>query len=106
MCYTVNHEGAAIGLSLNNFKNIVDECEQNGLMTLFIANGSEPLIYSEVKEAISYATAKIPDVGVFTNAVKLDRDMASFLVSSGLSRVNISLDAATSTTYKIFVEEI
>ena len=55
MCYTVNHEGPAIGLKLGDFEKIVDECKQNGLMTLFIANGSEPLIYPGKKSAVKYA---------------------------------------------------
>jgi len=100
MCFTVSHEGAGISLGLDNAKKIIDECAQNELMTLFIANGSEPTISVDFKDVVSYATKKIPDVAVFTNAVKLDKQMSQFLLDSGLTRLNISLDAATKETYK------
>lgn len=99
MCYTVNHDGPAKILSFEAFKKIVDECNEKGLLTLFIANGSEPLIFPDFKKYLTYACERIPDVGIFTNAVKLDRNMSNFILDSGVTRINISLDAATSDTY-------
>ena len=100
MCYTVNHEGLGISINFENFKKIIDECANNNLLSLFIANGSEPLIFKEFRDYISYAAKKIPDIAVFTNALKLDKDTTDFLIDSGITRINISLDAATKETYK------
>jgi len=101
MCYTVNHDGDGVTLGINTAKNIIDECASNRLMTLFIANGSEPTICKDFKEIVKYATSLIPDVAVFTNAVKLDAEMTDFLIQSGITRLNISLDAARKETYKL-----
>lgn len=99
MCYTVNHEGEGVSIDFADYKKIIDECEKNRLLTLFIANGSEPLIFKGFRNFLEYATQRIPDVAVFTNGLKLDRDTADFLIDSGVTRVNISLDAATRDTY-------
>lgn len=100
MCYTVNHDGDGVALGLDTAKAIINECAKNRLMTLFIANGSEPTISKDFKKIINYATSLIPDVAVFTNAVKLDSEMTDFLIHSGITRLNISLDAASKDTYK------
>ena len=100
MCYTVNHEGAGISINFEDFKKIIDECKENNLLSLFIANGSEPLIFKDFRKYIEYAATKIPDIAVFTNALKLNQDTADFLIESGVTRINISLDAATKETYK------
>ncbi len=99
MCYTVNHEGPATVLDFEVYKRVIDECADNGLLSLFIANGSEPLILPSFKKYISYATSRIPDVALFTNGVKLTTDTSHFLIDSGLTRLNVSFDAATSSTY-------
>lgn len=100
MCYTVNHEGEGVELSFAHFKKLVDECKAQGLTTMFIANGSEPLIKKDFRDYLVYATSVIPDVAVFTNGVKLDKEMAEFICMSGVTRLNISLDAATPDTYR------
>lgn len=56
--------------------------------------GGEPLIVKGIDKLI-YNTSKIPgirDIGITTNGILLN-DMAEALKSSGLSRVNISLDS-------------
>ena len=100
MCYTVNHEGPSNILSFEAFKKVIDECYEQQLLTLFIANGSEPLIFPEFRKYLMYASDRIPDIGVFTNGVKLDKYMTEFLLGTGLTRLNISLDAATPEIYK------
>ena len=99
MCYTVNHMGDAVHLELEDIYRIIDECANNGLMTFFIGNGSEPTIYPQLLEVVEYACNRLPDVALFTNGSRLTKQLSSKLINLGISRINISLDAATLQTY-------
>jgi radical SAM protein with 4Fe4S-binding SPASM domain len=99
MCFTVNHEGPMISLNLEDVCRLIDECAENGLMTLFLGSGSEATIYPQLLQVVEHACARIPDVALFTNGSRLNPELSRQLIDKGVSRVNISLDAATQATY-------
>ena len=99
MCYTVNHMGDSVHLELEDIYKIIDECANNRLMTFFIGNGSEPTVYPHLLKVVEYACLRIPDVVLFTNGSRLTKDLSEQLINFGISRINISLDAASKESY-------
>ena len=72
-----------------------------GKTGLLLGVGSEGLLFKEVRETISYAKeAGIMDIILMTNGTLLTQELSEFLVQQEVSRVCISIDAATSETYE------
>ena len=64
--------------------------------------GSEGLLYKGIEDVIRYAKdAGVMDVILMTNGTLLTAELSEFLVSQEVSRVCISIDAATPETYEI-----
>ena len=100
MCYTINHREKRSRLDLSGIKNVLDECEHEGLPALVVGLGSEPLIFKGVEKVLKRATdAQIMDVFLGTNGILMDEAMCELLIEQPIARVEISLDAATPETY-------
>ena len=67
--------------------------------TLFITGG-EPLMYRHIGDLFSMGREAGCDLWMVTNGALLDEKRRQLVVDSGLSRVKISLDAATPETYQ------
>jgi radical SAM protein with 4Fe4S-binding SPASM domain len=64
-------------------------------------HNDEPLLAHDLAWAIRYAKFRgVLNVYVATNGTKLDRETAAGLIDAGLSKVMISLDAASAATYR------
>lgn len=101
MCYIANHSFSKSSLSLESVKNLIDEIAVKGKTGLLLGVGSEGLLFKEVRETISYAKeAGIMDIILMTNGTLLTQELSEFLVQQEVSRVCISIDAATSETYE------
>ncbi|MBF0553699.1 MAG: SPASM domain-containing protein [Nitrospirae bacterium] len=84
----------------NLFKKIIDEGLDNGLCAITVNNVGEPLLRDDIDKFIYYATDRgVLDIWMSTNGSLLSSEMAKKLIISGLTRINISLDAATESTY-------
>ena len=84
------------------FKKIVDEVAvENPSTGLWVAIMGEPLLESDrLIEMLRYAMEKgLKNVNLNTNARFLSSDVANRLLSTGLSRIIVSLDALTKETY-------
>ena len=85
---------------VEKFKEIITDGVRHGLAALDLSFVNEPLIRKDLPDLIRFAReAGILDVGFNTNAVLLDENYAESLLSSGLTRIQFSLDAYSPETY-------
>jgi radical SAM protein with 4Fe4S-binding SPASM domain len=90
-------------MSLELFKKIVDDFQAfpDKIKKIKIGNHGEPSLNPNFVEMIAYAkssnTAEI--IEVFTNGSKLDPQINKGLISSGLQRINISLEGLSDERY-------
>ena len=83
------------------FKEVIDQGVQEGLKSIRLNYINEPLIRKDITKFISYArNAGILDIYFSTNGSLLTDDIIKGLISSGLPRLQISLDANTKETYE------
>lgn len=103
MCWTDNHVMKKGVLSLEQITNILNKFRDEGspIPAVIVGLGSEPLLYKEVKDVIlACKTAGVMDIFFGTNAVLLDEELSYFLIEQGVTRLEVSLDAATEETYR------
>lgn len=82
------------------FTKIIDEGEKHGLPALTYGFMSEPLLHPDITRMCSYAADKgVIDQRLGSNGRLLTRDISRGLVASGLSRLEISVDAVNAETY-------
>jgi radical SAM protein with 4Fe4S-binding SPASM domain len=83
------------------FHSLIDEAKERRLPALTLGLGSEPLLNPKAAEwTAAAARAGIMDIRLGTNAVALTGDTAKALVASGLTRLEISVDAVTPAAYQ------
>ncbi len=101
MCYVANHTFAKATLELDAIKRLIDEIVKHGKTGLLLGVGSEGLLYKDIRKVIEYArTAGVMDILLMTNGTLLSKDLSEFLVEQMVSRVCISIDAASPETYQ------
>lgn len=79
-------------ISLEKFCSVVDEVA--GYHPVMAINGTEPLMYKPLAEAIAYAKTKGVEVAVTTGGYNLT-EKANELAEAGLARLNVSIDGAS-----------
>jgi MoaA/NifB/PqqE/SkfB family radical SAM enzyme len=83
------------------FERLMLQAEEHGLPALTLGLGSEPLLHPEAPRLAARAVrAGIMDIRLGTNGLRLTADMARALVDSGLTRLEVSVDAARPETYR------
>lgn len=96
MCYTTLDafkSQTKVFMDIDLFKQLIDECAQGGAFSVRLSLRGEPLMHPYFKECVQYAKRKgIMEVSFLTNALLLDKHMASFLVETGVDWVTISFD--------------
>ncbi len=82
------------------FKEVIDDAIPKGLKSIRMNYINEPLMRKDIIKFISYARkAGILDIYFSTNGSHLTDDVIRDLISSGLLRLQISLDAFTEETF-------
>ncbi len=82
------------------FKEIIDEGVEKGLKCIRLNYINEPLIRKDIIEFISYAKKKgILDIYLSTNGSLLTPKISKELIYSGLTRIQVSIDAFTKDTF-------
>ena len=82
------------------YKEVIDEGIKKGLKCIRLNYINEPLIRGDLVQFIEYAKkAGILDIYMSTNGSLLNEKIARKLIPSGLTRLQISLDAATKKTF-------
>lgn len=89
-------------LPFADFCRVIDEGQQYGLVSIKLNYINEPLLLPDLPRYLHYAR----DHGVLnqyfaTNGLLLDADRGRALIEAGVSKVMISLDAATPETFQI-----
>jgi len=101
MCNKDHHKEELAKISLETLKKILDECKENKCPSLIWGMASEPLMYAKVPEVFQLIKeSEIQDVFFGTNGILLTDEIIELIVKNQITRVEISLDAATPETYK------
>ena len=86
-------------LEIEQLKKLFKEFKENKLDAILFSN-SEPLLYKKFPEVLELAAkAGIMDQFLFTNGTLLNRKNSEIILNSSLTRLFVSLDAATESTY-------
>ena len=79
---------------------IIDEAVKKGTKSVRLCYINEPLIRPDLDQFIKYSSdAGILDVIITTNGTLMTKAVSKKLIESGLTKLNVSLDAATKETY-------
>ena len=82
------------------FKELIDYSVKKGTRAIKLNYINEPLIRNDLINFIIYAKEKgIIDIYFSTNGILLNKDISEKLITSGLTRIQVSLDAFTQQTY-------
>jgi radical SAM protein with 4Fe4S-binding SPASM domain len=101
MCYKEHHTKPLAKLSIDTIKKILEECKKNKMPSIILGLASETLVYNKVCETLDLIKeANILDVFFGTNGVLLNDEIIESIIKNKVSRVEISLDAATPETYE------
>lgn len=91
--------GRTYNMSLETCRRVLDEGKAKGLQSV-VFTGGEPTMNSEFTEFLAYAAQLgFPDVSLVTNGSFLTDEMIRCIIESGVTRINVSLDATTPETY-------
>ncbi len=84
------------------FKKVVDEASLYGVGGVWLHVFGEPLLHPQIISFIEYIKKfdNIKNVGISTNATVLDEETSRRLLSSGLDRIILSVDAASPEVYE------
>lgn len=98
MCYKDYHKEPKVELSAKINKKIIDECRKNKIPSITLGLDGEPLLDKNIKKTLGML--KGFDVFFSTNGTLLTDEIIKLLVDNQITRLRISLDAATPETYK------
>lgn len=87
-------------MDMGLFRRIVDEMEQNRCDSLVIASRGEPTLHPGFPEMLKYATARVLDVKVNTNATRLDEKLCREILEAEPNVVVFSIDSADPAQYE------
>jgi sulfatase maturation enzyme AslB (radical SAM superfamily) len=87
-------------ISTNLFKKLMTEGKEHSLPAITLGLGSEPLLNLDAPKLINIAyNSGVMDIRLGTNGYALTKKMTDALISSGLTRLELSVDANTQETY-------
>jgi radical SAM protein with 4Fe4S-binding SPASM domain len=91
----------AVKLSLDQVKSMLDEGAAHGQRAAGLNGICEPLMYPDLAEVVAHARDRgLVDVMFNTNGLLLDEKISRDLIQAGLTRIMISIDAASEEVYQ------
>ena len=85
-------------LTTKEAKNVIDNLALSGISHLSFGGG-EPLVRQDIIELAGYAARKIESVGIVSNGLALNSNMAWQIESAGVKQVMVSLDGIDIETH-------
>jgi|APSaa5957512535_1039671.scaffolds.fasta_scaffold14275_3 radical SAM protein with 4Fe4S-binding SPASM domain len=80
--------------------DVLNQCSKMGVKSVQFNGQDEPTLYPDLIEIIQYASSKeFDDIYFNTNGSKLTKKMSQQLVDAGLTKIQISIDAFSQSTY-------
>jgi radical SAM protein with 4Fe4S-binding SPASM domain len=99
-CYRSKSKNTNVQMDLETYKAIIDECAKYSMPSISYGFG-EPLMSKHFSDMISYAHKKgVIDTILTTNGVLLTETLSEFLIKNQLTRLHVSIDAASPEIYK------
>lgn len=96
-------------MSMSLFKKLIDDLEEfdSPIKTIRLYGFGEPLLNNNFCDMVRYAkkSKKVLEVDTTTNGFHLTQEMVDNLVDSGIDRVNISIEAMTTDSYRKFTNK-
>ena len=94
-------------MGIEDLENIFENFKKNKLDALLLS-ASEPLLFKNYDKVLEMASkANIMDQFLFTNGTLLNEKNSNIILNSSLTRLFISIDAATESTYdKVRIQSI
>jgi radical SAM protein with 4Fe4S-binding SPASM domain len=93
-------KGKSTWFDFELYKEIIDYAVLKGTRAIKLNYINEPLIRNDLIKFIDYAKEKgVVDIYFSTNGILLKEKISEELIKSGLTRIQISIDAVTQTTY-------
>tara|TARA_B100000959_G_scaffold249471_1_gene277262 strand:- start:168185 stop:169393 length:1209 start_codon:yes stop_codon:yes gene_type:complete len=97
----VSHELMKNDLTTDESKHLIDGIADESECIL-VLSGGEPLFRPDIYEIAQYACDTGLTVALATNGTLINEEVAKKISDSGIQRVSISLDGATSETHDLF----
>lgn len=95
-----SNKGKSTWISFELYKEIIDEGVNKGLSAVRLNYINEPLIRKDIFDFIEYADKKgILDIYFSTNGSLLTEDNSKKLINSGLTRLQVSIDATSKDVF-------
>jgi radical SAM protein with 4Fe4S-binding SPASM domain len=89
-------------LSINLVKKLIEEGVEAGQASMGFGGLWEPLLAPQLPDLVAFGRQKGLIEAMFnTNGLLLSKDVSKALIEAGLTRIMISLDAATESTYRL-----
>lgn len=96
----ITPRGRAFDMKFETLKKVLDEGSLKGLQSV-VFTGGEPTLHPEFIKFITYtASKKFPDISIITNGSLLTDKIIDAIIDNGTTRINISFDSTTPSTYK------
>lgn len=93
-------KGRNTWFKFSDFTRILDDGIQKGLKAVKLNYINEPFMRDDIAEFISYAKKiGIVDIYLSTNGLLLNENVIKKIITAGLTRIQISIDAYTESTY-------
>ena len=87
-------------MAVKTFTGVVDQCTGRELEFVRVTADGEPLLHPGLEKMLAYATArKVGPVGLTSNGMLMNEDMARRILDTGVFLVDFSLDAVRAETY-------
>ena len=89
-------------MSLENYKNMIDQVAGNQLIMLNLHKDGEPLLHEQLPEMVEYAGKKEASqtIHLNTNGILINTAVGRGIVERGIDDITISIDAAKEETYR------
>ncbi len=101
MCLSSHRKGPTKVIDDDMIDRLFNEFEENNLPALMFGAGEEPLMFKSIDKMWEKANKiGIMDNFLFTNGTFLNEEMREKILENKISRVFVSIDAATEQTYR------